>query len=282
MKRPLLWLLAIMIQFPVFGQQITGIATYKTQRKVDIDLDSTQLDDGMRKQMLAMIQKQFQKEFNLQFDMDESIYQEVEALDRPTGISAGGAVQVMAVGSGNSDILYRNTAENRFVNQNEIFGKQFLIRDTIAASNWKLEKETKNIGEYTCFKATYTTTRTTRGSVATRDNEKVDNKEVVTEEEVVATAWYTPQIPVPHGPAEYGGLPGLILEISDGKLSILCSKVVINPSGGVTLEEPRKGKEVSQAEYDRILEEKLKEMNERFTPDGRRGDNQRIEIRIGG
>lgn len=282
MKRPLLWLLAIMIQFPVFGQQITGIATYKTQRKVDIDLDSTQLDDGMRKQMLAMIQKQFQKEFNLQFDMDESIYQEVEALDRPTGISAGGAVQVMAVGSGNSDILYRNTAENRFVNQNEIFGKQFLIRDTIAASNWKLEKETKNIGEYTCFKATYTTTRTTRGSVATRDNEKVDNKEVVTEEEVVVTAWYTPQIPVPHGPAEYGGLPGLILEISDGKLSILCSKVVINPSGGVTLEEPRKGKEVSQAEYDRILEEKLKEMNERFTPDGRRGDNQRIEIRIGG
>jgi len=282
MKRPLLWLLAIMIQFPVFGQQITGIATYKTQRKVDIDLDSTQLDDGMRKQMLAMIQKQFQKEFNLQFDMDESIYQEVEALDRPTGISAGGAVQVMAVGSGNSDILYRNTEENRFVNQNEIFGKQFLIRDTIAASNWKLEKETKNIGEYTCFKATYTTTRTTRGSVATRDNEKVDNKEVVTEEEVVVTAWYTPQIPVPHGPAEYGGLPGLILEISDGKLSILCSKVVINPSGGVTLEEPRKGKEVSQAEYDRILEEKLKEMNERFTPDGRRGDNQRIEIRIGG
>jgi len=282
MKRPLLWLLAIMIQFPVFGQQITGIATYKTQRKVDIDLDSTQFDDGMRKQMLAMIQKQFQKEFNLQFDMDESIYQEVEALDRPTGISAGGAVQVMAVGSGNSDILYRNTEENRFVNQNEIFGKQFLIRDTIAASNWKLEKETKNIGEYTCFKATYTTTRTTRGSVATRDNEKVDNKEVVTEEEVVVTAWYTPQIPVPHGPAEYGGLPGLILEISDGKLSILCSKVVINPSGGVTLEEPRKGKEVSQAEYDRILEEKLKEMNERFTPDGRRGDNQRIEIRIGG
>jgi len=282
MKRPLLWLLAIMIQFPVFGQQITGIATYKTQRKVDIDLDSTQLDDGMRKQMLAMIQKQFQKEFNLQFDMDESIYQEVEALDRPTGISAGGAVQVMAVGSGNSDILYRNTEENRFVNQNEIFGKQFLIRDTIAASNWKLEKETKNIGEYTCFKATYQTTRTMRSSVATQDSEKSDTQENATEEEVTVTAWYTPQIPVPHGPAEYGGLPGLILEISDGKLSILCSKVVINPSGGVTLEEPRKGKEVSQAEYDRILEEKLKEMNERFTPDGRRGDNQRIEIRIGG
>ena len=43
-------------------------------------------------------------------------------------------------------------------------------------------------------------------------------------------AWYTPQIPVGHGPAEYWGLPGLILEVSAGNTTMLCSKIVMNPA----------------------------------------------------
>ena len=35
------------------------------------------------------------------------------------------------------------------------------------------------------------------------------------------TAWFTPEIPVSTGPAMYGGLPGLILEISDGNRTML-------------------------------------------------------------
>jgi GLPGLI family protein len=282
MRRQLLWVLAISIPLLMTGQNITGIATYKTQRKVDIQLDSTQFNDEMRTQMLAMIQKQFQKAYTLEFNRDESVYKQVESLEKPTGMTAGEGVQVMAVGMGNADVLYRNRAEQRFVNQNEVFGKLFLIKDSIPNVDWKLEKESKNIGEYTCFKATYQTTRTVRSSVASSDNHETDAKESVVEEETTVTAWYTPQIPVQHGPGEYGGLPGLILEISDGKLSILCSRVVINPADGVNLEEPRKGKEVGQQEFDRILEEKVSEMNERYSPGGRRGEGNSFEIRIGG
>jgi GLPGLI family protein len=37
---------------------------------------------------------------------------------------------------------------------------------------------------------------------------------------VTITAWYTPEIPVSQGPEGYWGLPGLILEVNDGKTTI--------------------------------------------------------------
>lgn len=263
-----------------FGQSIQGIATYKTQRKVDIQLDSTQFSGEMQKQMKAMMKKQFEREYTLEFTENESVYKQVEGLDQPN-VEAGG-MRIMVAGSGGSDVLYKNLEENRFANQNEFFGKQFLIKDAIEPTDWKLEKETKNIGEYTCFKATYTTTRTVMNSVSSdNEGEESNSEETEEEQEVNVTAWYTLQIPVKNGPRAYGGLPGLILEVSDGSETILCSKIVLNPKDGISIKQPSKGKEVNQAEYDLIMQEKMKEMNEQFQGDGRRngGDNVRIRIR---
>jgi GLPGLI family protein len=53
----------------------------------------------------------------------------------------------------------------------------------------------------------------------------MDNLEMP--KETIVTAWYTPEIPVNQGPDKYWGLPGLILEVNDGK-TVLCSKVVLN------------------------------------------------------
>jgi GLPGLI family protein len=49
----------------------------------------------------------------------------------------------------------------------------------------------------------------------------MDNLEMP--KDVTITAWYTPEIPN-QGPENYWGLPGLILEINDGKTVILCRK----------------------------------------------------------
>ena len=62
-------------------------------------------------------------------------------------------------GGGGNDVVYKNTKENRFVNKTEIMGKLFLIQDKLPAYDWKLTSETKNIGVYTCYKATYTRAR---------------------------------------------------------------------------------------------------------------------------
>lgn len=281
-------ILAFLISSATYGQKIQGIATYKTQRKMDIQLDSSQVDDAMKEQLMAMMKKQFQKEYTLEFTEDESVYKEVPKLDNPSAGGVGGMrFEVQVVGSGDSDVLYKNVKEDRFANQNEMFSKQFLIKDKIEARDWKMEKETKNIGEYACFKATYTYERPIMEMrTISSDDDKTEEEEEDREEEmetITVTAWYTPQIPVSNGPAAYGGLPGLILELNDGELSILCSKVVLNPKDGLSIKEPDNGKVVTQEKYDEIMQKKMDEMEEQFESDGRRGGNgNRMEIRIGG
>ena len=285
--------LTIILSTTTYAQNYKGIATYKTQRKMDIQLDSSQVDDGMKDQIMAMMKKQFEKEYTLEFTQDESVYKEVEKLNSPGGAMGNGMVfQVEVVGDGAGDVLYKNTKENRYVNQNESFSKQFLIKDNIVDREWKLEKETKNIGQYACFKATYTYEREVRRmmSFSTSEDKKEEEEKEETKEEVpvemetvTVTAWYTPQIPVKNGPSQYDGLPGLILELNDGDLTVLCSKVVLNPKDDLNIKEPKGGKVVTQEKYDQIMEKKAREMQEQFESDGRRdGHGNSFEIRIGG
>ena len=269
------------------AQDFQGVATYKTQRSIDIKMDSTQMNSEMHTQMMEMMKKQFQKTFKLTFDKEASIYKQEESLEKPQA-PMGGEFQVMIVGSGGgSDMLYKNTKEKRYADQKDTMGKIFLVKDEVEEIDWKLEADTKYIGEYQCYKATFTKMvekpRTFSNSGTTNDTEEeeVEDKEPEMEERTV-TAWYTPQIPVNNGPAMYQGLPGLILEVHDGKLTIICSKIVINPEDKATIEEPTKGKEVNQKEYDVIMEKKAKEMMERYAPRKGSKNGENIEIRIGG
>jgi GLPGLI family protein len=275
------FMIALFLYSCVYAQKLEGIATYKSQRKFEIELDST-VNDAMRDQIMAMLKKQSEKEFILEFTENESEYKEEEKLDDNTVISGGG-MEIVVQGSGGNDVLYKNLKEKRYANSMEVFGKEFLIKDKIEQQAWKLEKETKNIGEYTCFKATYTTTRKSMSAESSSDGIEGNSSESVSEEEVFVTAWYTPQIPVQHGPSNYGGLPGLILEVNDGTETILCSKIILNPEKGLSIKEPTKGKAVDKAAYEDILEKKMKEMNEQFESDGRRNEGGHTwSIKIGG
>ncbi|WP_240614833.1 GLPGLI family protein [Polaribacter filamentus] len=74
------------------------------------------------------------------------------------------------------------------------------------------------MGTYTCYKATYTKEiENTTMSIVNGETKEVKNKETI-----VTTAWYTTQIAISNGPKDYQGLPGLILEINDGKNTIVC------------------------------------------------------------
>ena len=46
----------------MFAQDFQGVATYKTQRKLDLKIDSTQVGGGeMQKQIMDMLKKEFLK-----------------------------------------------------------------------------------------------------------------------------------------------------------------------------------------------------------------------------
>ena len=88
--------------------------------------------------------------------------------------------------------------------------------------------------------------------------------EEVNKETIITTAWYTPQISVGNGPGKYQGLPGLILEINDGKKTIVCTKIILNPSKKISIQEPKKGKVVSQKKFLEIEKQKSEEMIKKF------------------
>jgi len=265
-----------------YGQDFQGVATYKTKRSVDLKLDSTSMNSDMQKQLSEMLKKQFQKTFELSFNKEASVYKEDETLAPPQVGGSNMIIDVVGVGGG-SDILYKNTKKNIFTDQKDVMGKIFLVRDTLKTFDWKLESDTKYIGEYQCYKATFTreieVISHTSFNSASKNEDDSPNTEKKTQ---TVTAWYTPQIPVNNGPANYFGLPGLILEINTGQQQIVCSKIVLNPKDKVAIKEPTKGKEINQADYEKIMAKKRKEMMERYAPrKGSRGEEQ-IQIRIGG
>ncbi|WP_103072473.1 GLPGLI family protein [Aquimarina sediminis] len=273
-------LLLLFVFESIFAQGFQGSVTYKTNRKVDLNMEDSKVNSEMQKHIEKMLKKQFQKEYVLSFNSSTSIYKEEESLEEPK--AASGMTFVMA-GSGASDILYKNIKEKRYASKRDLMGKLFLVKDSLAKMDWKLEGETKKIGNYTCYKAT--TTRMTQRiqSMSVRSNEDSEGNEEETAdpegEEVTITAWYTPEIPVSNGPENYWGLPGLILEVNDGVQSMLSTKIVLNAKKKSEIKEPSKGKIVSEEKFNQIMEKKMQEMRDR---EPRRDDGQSIRIRIGG
>ena len=267
--------------FSVNAQEFSGKAIYKTSRKTNFKIgDDSKMSDQQKEQIEARMRKMNQKTFILEFDKYTSTYKEDVKLDEPQKPQVGGTrVMVFSVGgSGDASVYYKNTKENRFTNQTEIMGKRFLVKDSLPNYEWQMTSETKNIGNYTCYKATFT-----------RDVENVtmsmvngESKEVKETVSVTTTAWYTPQVPVSNGPDDYQGLPGLILEINDGTTTMVCTEILLNPSEKIKVTEPEKGKIVSQEEYEKISREKSREMMEKFK--SRKGVDMGngINIKMGG
>jgi len=268
MKSLIITMLVTVFAFAkAYSQQLSGVATYQSQRSFDFKMDDDK-NNGMsaeiQKQLQAQMKKQFQQEYTLAFVGAESTYQQEESLAAPAPSTNGVSVSVSV--SGAKGVTYHNTAEGRLLKETQIMGKEFLVNDSLPKPTWILEKEIKNIGVYTCFKAT----------ISEEYEQPSFNEETGEEEESVTktrttTAWYTLDIPVNHGPDEYWGLPGLILEVSDGKFSLMCTKVVLNPKKEVQITLPEKGKEVTQDKFNKIQEEKMDEMMERHG--GKRGKN---------
>ena len=80
----------------------------------------------------------------------------------------------------------------------------------------------------------------------------------------VVTAWYTPEIPVSLGPANYWGLPGLILEINinENASTIIAESIKLNTLP-VILRPKSKGKMIAHQEYRKLIKTYIEDCIER-------------------
>jgi len=179
-----------------------------------------------KKQIQSRLKNRLEKTYILSFNKEESLFKEEEKVDAISG----------ATDSWGSNFArgeqYKNIRSEALVQAQEFYGKRFLVKDKLQDIDWKMDSESKQIGQYICFKATASIPTEELGwfdfswnDLAQAEGEGENPEIKMTEVE----AWYTLQIPLKHGPAEYWGLPGLILEVSAGNTTILCSEIVINP-----------------------------------------------------
>lgn len=253
--------------YEALNDDFQGQAFYVSKSKMELGRWGERLSEAQKKQIEARLKNRLEKEYILTFNKEEALFYEDEKLDAMTGATDSWGKNF------SPGKQYKNVKTNTQIQSQEFYGKKFLVKDKLQDINWKLDKETKQIGNYMCFKATASiptselawydfswsrlrnedsNTEKQSDSISRKTNEpSVDMTDV--------EAWYSPQIPVGHGPLEYWGLPGLILEVSAGNTTMLCTKIVLNPKEKLEIIVPDKGKETTKAEYQKTIVDKMKE-----------------------
>ncbi|MBL0178998.1 MAG: GLPGLI family protein [Gemmatimonadetes bacterium] len=165
---------------------------------------------------------------------------EMMVRDMDVSMASGGSFAFFGGGGSGMDAVtgaFTDLESGSYIELRSLLGRTFRITDSRPAIGWKLTGESAQFLGYPVFQA-----------IAKQDSSTIE-------------AWFTPDIPVSAGPAQYGGLPGLILTLA------IDSNRVVFTATGVDLKTPvekiaapSEGSKVSRAEYDKILKEKQDEM----------------------
>lgn len=192
------------------------------------------IDNAAQRKKIAEALNQPQY-YRLQYRQGASLYinntDEYPKKDEPNNLEEIG-VKLITISA--SEGLYKNFKTNEYRYSKNILTKPFLIIDTLQIPHWKITGETDSIGGYKTQKATAI----------------IDGKKVM--------AWYSDEIPVSDGPANYYGLPGLILKTEDEGKTYEALK--ISTEKDFEIVKPTKGKQVNRETHKKIYDQKIKEL----------------------
>lgn len=236
MKRLFLALI-LCIAFFANSQNATGVATYGLYITVDEEVMKADKKYGYIQKAIDVSR---QLEYKLVFKGKEANFyqQKNDSLDK---ISVNMANSLSEV----SKNIYINLNTNTLINEINADGllvkkNEFVVKDSIS-NNWEITNESKLIGEYLCYKAT-----------TTKKVQKTDREVIET-----VTAWFCPALPYSFGPSKYAGLPGLILELQEKNIVFVIKSIRLNNNEEYVITIPTAKKEISQAEYNKIINERF-------------------------
>jgi GLPGLI family protein len=261
----------------LFGQDFYGKVEYQTiqnkskKEAVSISKESEKesAEDaiaGIDKEAFEeAMKKAFQKNYLLTFNKNEALFEEVVALEKPKPGQGGVSVSISMSGDGDK---YMNTKDKISYTEEDIFGYEFVIKDSLPKIDWQITTETKIIGDYNCVKATYIEPVSKNDLEAyERYQGKINNGKTTLfqmkkPEPQTITAWYTSEIPVSFGPNGVWGLPGLILQLENENYIYFCTKVSLKNNEKVKIKIPNSGKVISKKEYEKYEKKMQKQMED--------------------
>ena len=253
----------LVMLIPIFtiAQNFQGKAYYFSKSNLELGSFGATMSEAQKKQIQERLKNRLEKTYILTFNKEESVFKEEDKLD-----AISGATDTWGKNFTPGE-QYKNVKTKTLLQNQEFYGKRFLVKDELLSIDWQIGTETKQIGKYMCFKATASVPTSDLAwfnfswdSLRANDSENKSNSSSDTIKMTDVTAWYSSQIPINQGPLEYWGLPGLILEVNAGNTTILCSKIIINPAEKTKIEAPDKGKVVTKKKYQETISGKMQEM----------------------
>lgn len=237
---------ALLISLPfMIMAQTQGVIQYEETISFQIDLP-----EGME-EFKSQIPNSQKNKMDLTFTEEVALYEPAKSNEDPQDVtmgSEGGGMMIKMKFDMPENKTFTNISEGTMIEKQDFMGKKFLISGDVEKYKWKLTGEQEKVLDYVCQKATFQDS--TRNLVA----------------------WFTPQIPVATGPGSISGLPGMILKLdrNDGERVVVATSVELKEIEKKTLKAPKKGKKVTQEEFQKIQDEKMKEMEEEFGGSGSR------------
>ncbi|MFI5133664.1 MAG: GLPGLI family protein [Chitinophagales bacterium] len=253
MKKILIAGCAVMMVTLVQAQQKEGKVTYSRTTQMQINIA------GMNDEMSRMIPKSRTDKLELTFGNNQSLWKQAEQENNDdNNIDGGGGMQIRIAAQGSDDVTYCNFDAAKRVDLRMIMDKKFIVEDSIRPMKWKLSDETKTILNHLCRKAI--TTQYSKRTMMNMNNGQMERKEVEDTSNIVA--WFTTDIPVSAGPAEYQGqLPGLILamDIHDGR-QVYVAVDISEKADLASIKEPAGKKHYTPDEFKKETTKMMDEM----------------------
>ena len=217
-----------------------------------------QFRGNMPPEMANNMPREHKDKFELSFASDQSVWESVPEMNdnNETAGEPNDGRMIMRYGSGD-DLSYHNFITGKRIDQRELNSKSYIVEDSIQKLNWKLTAETKSILGHAVQKAR--AERYGIRNVMTMENGEM--KRQMLPDTSVVIAWVALDIPVPAGPEFQGQLPGLILEldISNGRI-VYKALEISSKVNASTIKEPKKGKHITAAEFNKERNKTFEEM----------------------
>jgi len=143
MKKKFL-LIAGMVLFmasSLLAQGFQGKAYYQSKTTVDVDLSGRNMPEERKKMIMERMKKANEKTFILNFNQLESLYKEDVKLEQP-GTSQGRGMRFGMMGGSGED-YYKNVKKGTYAVKNDLFGKIFLVNDSLPKLDWQMAGESK-------------------------------------------------------------------------------------------------------------------------------------------
>lgn len=244
MKYILIAILVLFFYLPSHAQKINSVIYKVGSYSVSNPEKSTEnlIDDPLRGEVTEHLKQVNEAMENIVFELYFSQEKAIYGLIPNVKHEDFNYKTALILLKGNST-YFKNINEPNTIQQIDNNGE--LIDLIMPIYDWEITKETKMINNYLCYKA-----------IA---NLNWENQHSKTTNRQQYTVWFTPEIPLPFGPMGLDGLPGLVLEASQGgRLFLYASNIELNKRSNKKIELSTGSKIMTYEDYTGLILEKVK------------------------